>query len=402
MRIDRRRRASNSWATRGGEKNHLSSGNGEQPVIEVPSLAKELSSRGVGSVEGTASARCPHWVRGCRHAGLYPSEDWWLKEGTNTPAKGFKSVSAGHLRKSKSCDEIENYERNEIDDYYVNDNDENDLNENELSENGSNKLVGIWGNVLSNACRHIKCFEQQMELDTSAPAEAAPILIAEGKQGNQILTPLFQLSRDKLWIRDDNINNFSSCDGVLTTPVRRELSDNSIIKISDLKEINAELGYVSSTMHGKYFVYNLFIKETFDAKVFAKNIEKAISKLREAMEAAIIKSISISREGNGFDKMSWSIIERIFRTHFGKSDFKITVGTGKVQIPAEEQRLEIIRESHDSTVGGYKGENKTLARVWERFYWKRNQGIRKNMQNVSEAKINKNQNKNANAYHGCP
>ena len=123
-------------------------------------------------------------------------------------------------------------------------------------------------------------------------------------------------------MRDNNIINFSSCDGVLTTPVGRELSDNSIIKISDLKEINAELGYVSSTIHGKYFVYNLFIKETFDAKVFAKNIEKAISTLREVMQAACIKSISISPEGNGFDKMSWSIIERIFRTYFGKGDLK--------------------------------------------------------------------------------
>ena len=81
------------------------------------------------------------------------------------------------------------------------------------------------------------------------------------------------------------------------------------------------------------------------------------------MEAASIKPITISRKGNGFDKMSWSIIERIFRTYFGKGNFKITVCTGEVQIPAEEQRSEIIQESHDSTVGGHKGENKTLARV---------------------------------------
>ena len=285
-------------------------------------------------IVSTSSISCGLSIRG------QSSEDWWLKEGTNPPAKGFKSVSAEHLRKSRSCDEIENYEGNEIDYYHVNDDDENELSENELSENESNKLVGVWGNVLSNVCKRIKCFEQ-MELDTSAPAEAPPILIAEGKQGNQILTPLFQLSKDKLWVRDDNIINFSSCDGVLTNPVGRELSDNPIIKISNLKEINAELGYVSSTMHGKYFVYNLFIKETFDPKVFAKNIEKAISTLREAMQAASIKSISISREGNGFDKMSWFIIERIFRTYFGKGDFKITVCTGEVQIPAEEQRSEI-------------------------------------------------------------
>ena len=400
-RINRKRRASSSWATRGGGKNRFSSGNGEQPVIEVPSLGEGLSSRGVAPGEGAAGARCLHWVKGCRHAGLHSrgkdcrcempslgeglstrgvipykkgercpkrgvvsSEDWLLKESTNPPAEGGNSVSAGHSRKLKSCDGFKDNEGNKIDDYHVNNDDENELSENEMSD-----LIGVWGNVLMNACDSSECFEQ-MGLDTSALAEATPVLITEGKQGNQILTPLFQLSKDKLWMRDDNIINFSSCDGVLTTPVGRELSDNSIIKISDLKEINAELGYVSSTIHEKHFVYNLFIKETFDAKVFAKNIEKAVSTLREAMEAASIKSISISREGNGFDKMSWSIIERIFRTHFGKGDFKITVCTGEIQIPSEEQRLQIIRESHDSTVGGHKGETKTLARVREKFYWK--------------------------------
>ena len=172
-------------------------------------------------------------------------------------------------------------------------------------------------------------------------------------------------------MRDDNIINFVSCDGILTAPLGRELTDNSIIKLSDLKEVNAEIGFVTSVMNGKRFVYNLFIKETFDAKLFTKNIETAIITLREAMETPSIKTIiSISREGNGFDKLSWSLIERIFITHFGKGDFEITVCTGEVQIPAEEERLEFIRESHDSTAGGHKGETKTLARVRERFYWK--------------------------------
>ena len=405
VRIDRKRKASNSWATRGGGKNWPSSGSGEQPVIEVPSLGEGLSSCGVTPGEGTAGARCLHRVKGCRHAGLYSrgkdcrcempsideglstlgvipykkeercptigvvsSEDRLPKEGTNPPANGVNSGPAGHLERLNSCDEVEGREKNRVDDYDVNDDNEK-MSEVDFSENELKEFVGVWGDVLLNECDVDKDCEQ-IGSNTNAFAEATSILIAEGKQGNRILTPLFQLSRDKVWMRDDNIVNFVSCDGVLTTPVGRELSENSIIKISDLKEINAELGYVSSTMHGKHFVYNLFIKETFDAKVFAKNIEKAISTLREAMEAASIESISISREGNGFDKMSWSIIERIFRTHFGKGNFKITVCSGEVQIPAEEQRSEIIRESHDSTVGGHKGENKTLARVRERFYWK--------------------------------
>lgn len=52
--------------------------------------------------------------------------------------------------------------------------------------------------------------------------------------------------------------------------------------------------------------------------------------------------------------------------------------TGVVEIPEVEKRLEIIREHHDSTVGGHKGETKTLARIRERFYWK---GMRHEIRN---------------------
>lgn len=93
------------------------------------------------------------------------------------------------------------------------------------------------------------------------------------EKGNSVLTPLFQLSRDKVWMRDDNILNFVSCDGVLTTPLGRELLNNSVIQSSCLKDQQAVTGYVTSNPHQGRLVYNLYIKETFDSRVFAKNID---------------------------------------------------------------------------------------------------------------------------------
>lgn len=70
---------------------------------------------------------------------------------------------------------------------------------------------------------------------------------------------------------------FVSSDGVLTTPIGKELIDNFIIKLSDLKDTSAMLGYVTLIVYEGHFVSSykfLFsvIKETLHAETYAKNI----------------------------------------------------------------------------------------------------------------------------------
>lgn len=90
---------------------------------------------------------------------------------------------------------------------------------------------------------------------------------------------------------------------MLTTLLRRELVDNCIIKPSYLKDPEA---YSKAGL----LVYNLYIKEKFDSKVFSKNKEAAVNTLREALESRQHNSLSIFREGNGFDKLPWSVMEK--------------------------------------------------------------------------------------------
>ena len=53
-----------------------------------------------------------------------------------------------------------------------------------------------------------------------------------------------------------------------------------------------------------------------------------------------------------------------------------------IQIPEVEKRPEIIKECHDSTVGGHRGESTTLNRIRERFYWR---GMREEVRNYVKA-----------------
>ena len=62
--------------------------------------------------------------------------------------------------------------------------------------------------------------------------------------GRNLLTPLFKTCNDKLWMRDNHLINFISCDHPLTTPIGRELIEHSILKISDLNKEELRLNWL--------------------------------------------------------------------------------------------------------------------------------------------------------------
>jgi hypothetical protein len=323
---------------------------------------------------GTIVGICPSTLEGVSSAPAGQVE--MLSESTELATRKclVNPRRAGHAEMlSESAELLRNHRDDLIDD--------NDV----LSEVETKKLTGIWGETLIHKNETDDEFDvprKRFKTNESASIEAIQVFHAGSRQGNRIPTPLFQLSRDRVWMRDDHILNFVSCDGVLTTSLGRELLENSIIKLSDLKDPQAVIGYVTSKPYGGRRVYNLYVKEKFDSKIFARNIETAVITLKEALELTKTKTFSLSQQGNGFDKLPWSIIERIFRTHFGHRGYEITVCTGEVQIPEVEKRPEIIKECHDSTVGGHRGESTTLNRIRERFYWR---GMREEVRNYVKA-----------------
>ena len=125
-------------------------------------------------------------------------------------------------------------------------------------------------------------------------------------------------------------------------------------------------------------VFNFFVKEKVDSGIYATNIESVVVTLKSAMVDLNLKTFSLSRKGNGFNRFPWGTIELIFRTYFGAGDYSITVCTGQVTIPPVDQRLHIVKVNHDSIAGGHKGIFTTLKRIRERFYWK---NVKEDVQN---------------------
>ena len=97
-------------------------------------------------------------------------------------------------------------------------------------------------------------------------------------------------------------------------------------------------------------------------------LEECIQGLKEAMDTLNVKTCSVSKIGNGLDRLPWSSIEKICRSNFGGSGCIVNICTNEIKVPNYDDRNKIIEECHSSTTGGHFGVTKTYTRLRERFY----------------------------------
>ena len=192
---------------------------------------------------------------------------------------------------------------------------------------------------------------------------------------NELINPEFsciKTSKDKLHMRDDNLVLFIPADLKITTQTGRELIQSNRLIYEDLLNENPENLQIKNVIvikHENYCIFYLIIKQTFDSKPYLQDIIASIHGLKVAMDSLKIKTVSISRIGNGFNQISWPTVESELRAVFGGGDYTITVCYGEIEIPSESDWIKIIRENHCSVSGGHKGATKTYERIRENFYW---------------------------------
>ena len=202
-----------------------------------------------------------------------------------------------------------------------------------------------------------------------------------------------QPSKEKLFMRDDNLVLFIPADCRLTTETGQELIEENRLKYDDLQKENPEnlqVGNVIVIKYENHCVFNVIIKQNFDSKPHLIDIVAALWALKHAMDELKIESISVSRVGNGLNQISWVSIEDEFRKLFGQGNYQITICYGEIEIPPETDRDKLIREYHSSVTGGHKGSTKTYERIRENFYWPNMRvQIRKFVRECETCKLNK-------------
>ena len=87
------------------------------------------------------------------------------------------------------------------------------------------------------------------------------------------------------------------------------------------------------------------------------------------MEVLGVNNVKISNKGNNLEFVSWNSVEQIILQHFKDSGIQVVICSGEIIIPPYHKRKEIIREFHESVVGGHKGVTKTYTRIRSTYYW---------------------------------
>ena len=132
-----------------------------------------------------------------------------------------------------------------------------------------------------------------------------------------------------------------------------------MIIVDDLKALNPKIGETYVFAHNGPYIFNVVVKARNNDHPFLNNISKGIISLKEAMIPLKVECVIFSKVGNNLDELSWSSIEQIIQQHFAGNGLRAFICSGEIITPEKADPEKIIREVHESTVGGHKGVPKT-------------------------------------------
>lgn len=171
--------------------------------------------------------------------------------------------------------------------------------------------------------------------------------------------------RDNITTKHDNLVIFTTDRGEPCDEGSRLLREaDALPTIRD-----GMIGRAKVNKAGKNYIIALILEKRISGASQIANLKEAIASLRDVVNELQLKSFSISR--SLVIDIPWDQIQTLILRHFSDSNIKISVCSNEVMIPPESTRLEIIRENHDTPIGGHKGVTKTIERIKYKYQWPR-------------------------------
>jgi len=151
-------------------------------------------------------------------------------------------------------------------------------------------------------------------------------------------------------------------------------------QITELKNQNKKVTEISSLQFGEKYILYLITKEKHWQKPSYENLFLTIKNLRLFCDKNKIMKLALPKIACGIDQLDWSQIRTIIRYNFKGAKTKILVFTHENY--TEEEKCNIIKEFHDSPLGGNQGISRTIKRIKQHHTWK---GLKKDVQNFVTA-----------------
>nr|XP_034195210.1 uncharacterized protein LOC117611386 [Osmia lignaria] len=176
------------------------------------------------------------------------------------------------------------------------------------------------------------------------------------------------ISPNTLTTEEGHYAHFIPADCKLVTPIGKLLLDTEAIDLQQLMSKKPQKGDVIESANGSYKVYSIIISDNFYDTIKSEDILNGLQTLKQHLDQNPIKSFRISAVGD-FHKLPTNELTKLIKDVFNGTTQKIIICNCSTITPSEEDQLQIIREAHDSLIGGHKGVTKTYKRIRAKYQW---------------------------------
>ena len=135
------------------------------------------------------------------------------------------------------------------------------------------------------------------------------------------------------------------------------------------------------------FIIFLVTKNRDRQKSTYENMYISLMNLKLLCEENKLTKLAMNKLGE-HDDLEWEKIRSMLRYIFRKTGIEIIICTGIEY--TEEEKLIILKQFHDSKLGGHLGINKTVKRIKSQFIWKgMKSDVKKYIRNCTSCQVNK-------------
>ena len=164
-----------------------------------------------------------------------------------------------------------------------------------------------------------------------------------------------KLINQSLTAKNDNILHFLLADGEFTTLVSKLLLDLGNIDKMYILDAKPKQGQVIITNKSNTKVFTGILKQKHFGKYSLQELTTVLENLADALIQYKIKILRISKNNDMTDQLTFSTFVDLIRKILSKCDITIFICYGSTTIPPDDLHQEMIRENHNSLIGGHKG-----------------------------------------------
>ncbi|KAJ0173294.1 hypothetical protein K1T71_011470 [Dendrolimus kikuchii] len=149
---------------------------------------------------------------------------------------------------------------------------------------------------------------------------------------------------------------------------------------NDFENSERELHNIKiSEINNKTYLH-LFTKVHHYDSVTYRDIFAVLKEVRNNLVISYpqVNEISISDFDNPYDKLKFLIIYEMITYIFHDTNIKINIYHNKLVYPTPNQIPAILKDNHDSPIGGHIGSNRMYSKLKDTYYWS---GMKKDIEN---------------------